>query len=423
VEALREDLAAWRERRPLRALPDTARYRFAKFIVRHRAGALLALAALVGAAAFTWRLAAERDRALAAERLAEQNLRNTVLTQRFLAGTLMGAGARDENGQPVSGVALIERAAQSLERDLGGEPRALAEVASLVAQAWMNATVFQRAVDAARLAVERTPADERPVVRASRLRLLARNLASLGHLDEAAATARDGIALLPDPPPDREHAEAGAQLRVTLARAIDAGDAQLRAVREDLLRYARAHLPRGHQLRGMAASLWASVLEVEDRIAELPAARREALDEWAADPGAFPTDLAYQELNLARALRLAGRLDEATNAAQAAEGRFAAALGERMISGRAMVLVEQAAIDLERGDATAARGRFGRYRALAPGLGLDDDALALAVGASLLAADGRLAEARTAAERAAARATTPSERRFAQAIGDRLAAR
>jgi serine/threonine-protein kinase len=420
VDALREDLGAWRERRPLRALPDTAGYRLAKFARRHRVGVALSALALAALAAFTWRLAAERDRALAAERRAQENLQRTVLSQRFLAGTLLGAGARDAEGRPVSGIALIERAAQSLERDLGDDPRALADVAQLVAQAWMNALDFQRAADAARLAVERTPADERPVVRAARLRLLARNLASLERADEAAAMAREGIALLPDPPQDREQAEVGTQLRITLARAAGAAAAPARTSAADLLSYARTHLPRGHQLRGMAAALWASVLEAEDRLDELTAARREALDEWAADPGAFPTDLAYQELNLARALRFAGQLDAAAAQAAAAEARFATALGERMIAGRAMVLGEQAAIALARGDRGAARAAHARYAALAPGLGLDRQFETHWIDAALLAADGETRAARAAADRALALAGSPAERRAAQAVLDRL---
>jgi len=420
VDALREDLLAWRERRPLRAVPDTAGYRLRKFVARHRVGALLLLAAIMVAAVFTARLAAERDRALAAERLARENLERTVLGQRFLAGTLLGAGARDANGQPVTGIALIERAAQSLERDFGGDPRVLAEVAQIVAQAWMNALEFQRAADTARLAVEHTPADERPVVRAARLRLLARNLTSLGQVDEAAARAREGIALLPDPPRDREQAEIGTQLRITLARSIDAGDDASRAAGADVLQYARAYLPRGHHLRGMAASLWAAVLEADDRLDELVAAREEALAEWAADPAAFPTDLAYQELNLARALRFAGRLDAAAQAAAAAEARFAAALGERMIAGRAQVLAEQALLALARGDTAAARTMYARYAALAPGLGLAEAFDTHRIGAALALADGDVAAARRAIERATTAAGSPAERRDLDALRDRL---
>lgn len=423
VDALREDLLAWRERRPLRALPDTTRYRLAKFIARHRPGAVLMLAAIAAGLAFTWRLAIERDRAVAAERLAAANLQRASLTQRFLSGTLLGAGTRDAEGQPISGVALIESAAQSLERDLGDDPRALSEVAAVVSQAWMNALDFERAVEAARLAVARTPADERPLVLASRMRLLARNLRSLDQLDEAAAVVRDALALLPEMPADREHAEVGTQLRVTLAQATRRHDPRWRAVHEDLLRHARAHLPEGHSLRGMAATLWALVLEVEDRVAELPDARREALAEWAADPAAFPTDLAYQELNLARAYRLAGRLGEAAAAANAAEARFAAVLGERMIAGRAMVLGEQAEIALARGDLAAARAAFARFSPLVPQLGLGDEYVLHRVSAALLEADGRLDEARVAAGHASTLAASPAQRRDAQALLDRLAPR
>lgn len=421
VEALRADLAAWRERRPLRALPDTARYRIAKFVARHRVGVGLVALALVAAGAFTWRLAVERDRALAAEKIAAENLRRASLTQRFLAGTLLGAGARDAAGQPVTGLALIERAAGSLERELAGEPAALAEVAALVAQAYMNALDPARAVDYARLAIERTPVDERVSTRAARWRLLARNLGTLGRDAEAAEAARTGIALLPDPPADLEQAVVGTQLRITLATALSRDDPAYRPTREDLLRYARTHLPEAHSLRGLAASLWAAVLEAEDRLDELVPAREAALAEWSADPKAFPTDLAYQQMNLARAYRLSGRLDEAEATAAAAEARFAAALGERMIAGRVLLMAERALIARARGDADAARRHAGHFFAQAPAFGLDDDFESRFLAADSLLAEGRTDLARDAVDRALAKARSPAERRLAGTLAERLA--
>jgi serine/threonine-protein kinase len=420
VEALRADLAAWRERRPLRALPDTTRYRLAKFVARHRVGVGLAAIALVAAGAFTWRLAVERDRALAAERLAAENLRRASLTQRFLAGTLLGAGARDASGQPVSGLSLIERAAGSLERELADEPGALAEVAALVAQAYMNALEPAKAVDYARLALEHTPADERAAIRAGRWRLLARNLVTIERNAEAAEAARAGLALIPDPPADLDQAVVGTQLRITLASALPRDDPAYRAAREDLLRYANAHLPHGHSLRGLAGSLWAAVLEGEDHLDALVPAREAVVAEWSADPKAFPTDLAYQQTNLARAYRWVGRLDEAEATATAAEARFADALGERMIAGRAMLMAERALIARARGDVDAARAFADRFRAHAAALGLEGSFEALYLEADSLLAEGRADAARGAALRAQAKARSPAEQRLAAALIEAL---
>jgi serine/threonine-protein kinase len=67
-----DDLARYRERRPVRAARWTRRYRLRKFVARHRmafAAGLVAAMTLVG---FVWRLQAERDRSVRAETAAEQ---------------------------------------------------------------------------------------------------------------------------------------------------------------------------------------------------------------------------------------------------------------------------------------------------------------------------------------------------------------
>ncbi|HJU39689.1 MAG TPA: serine/threonine-protein kinase, partial [Tahibacter sp.] len=74
AEAFADDLARWREGRPVRAAADTRRYRLKKFVQRHRIGAALAVLALAAAAFFVWQLDAERRRALAAETAAAQAL-------------------------------------------------------------------------------------------------------------------------------------------------------------------------------------------------------------------------------------------------------------------------------------------------------------------------------------------------------------
>ncbi|MEM6327229.1 MAG: serine/threonine-protein kinase, partial [Bacteroidota bacterium] len=65
VDALSEDLRRWRERLPLLARPDSARYRLTRFVSRHRAAVTAAAFGLIvlasGAAWTTWRIAQERD--------------------------------------------------------------------------------------------------------------------------------------------------------------------------------------------------------------------------------------------------------------------------------------------------------------------------------------------------------------------------
>lgn len=72
VEALRDDLARWRDGRPVRAARDTALYRARKFVGRHRGSVSVVVLVLIALAGFIVRLGVERDRALEAEALAEQ---------------------------------------------------------------------------------------------------------------------------------------------------------------------------------------------------------------------------------------------------------------------------------------------------------------------------------------------------------------
>ncbi|WP_440223853.1 protein kinase domain-containing protein [Dokdonella sp. MW10] len=72
VAEMREDLRAYVEGRPVRAASTTRWYLLRKFLWRHRAGATAGVAALVALAVFVWQLDRERDRAVAAEQVAQQ---------------------------------------------------------------------------------------------------------------------------------------------------------------------------------------------------------------------------------------------------------------------------------------------------------------------------------------------------------------
>jgi eukaryotic-like serine/threonine-protein kinase len=362
VEALHDDLERWRSGRPLRAAADSRSYRLRKFLSRHRFACAAVMLAVLATAAFTWRLVQERDRALLAERLAQENAARSDAQQRFLSGFLLGAGGKDATGQPISGLAMLEQASARLEQELAAEPAAHAGIAEQLAQAYMNALEFGRAVEFARVAIERSLADERAEVMATRWRLLARNLASLDQVAEAEAACRSGLSLLPDPPRSLEQARAATQLKVTLARVLSE-PAALKAAREDVIAYARRHLPSGDPLRGPAAMMWAAQLELEERYAELLPARREALEQWQQDPAAFPTDLALQQLHLARALRLNGELVEAEHAARTGWQRIEVAMQGRAFFGREMARAELAEVLLAQGRVAEARAEFEASRA------------------------------------------------------------
>ena len=111
--ALADDLRRWLDGRPVAARPDTVRYRFGKFVRRHRAGvaaAAIVLAALVaGLGASLWQAGiareqakradaeaqrAEREAAQAKESLERSKRVKDFLISVFLQGDPMRADAR-----------------------------------------------------------------------------------------------------------------------------------------------------------------------------------------------------------------------------------------------------------------------------------------------------------------------------------------
>jgi tetratricopeptide (TPR) repeat protein/predicted Ser/Thr protein kinase len=128
VEALRDDLARWRDGRPVRAARDTALYRARKFVGRHRGSVSLVLLALVALGAFVWRLGIERDRALAAEALAEQRrvaAEQAATTARGTLGfftTLLAEAAPDRTlGEPITLRDLLARLQSRIDSDVPGD--------------------------------------------------------------------------------------------------------------------------------------------------------------------------------------------------------------------------------------------------------------------------------------------------------------
>jgi serine/threonine-protein kinase len=128
VEALRDDLARWRDGRPVRAARDTALYRARKFVRRHRGSVSLVLLVLVALGAFVWRLGVERNRALEAEALAEQ--RRVAAEQAadtaqgtldFFAGVLAEIAPERSASRTITIDDWLDRAASRLAREQAGD--------------------------------------------------------------------------------------------------------------------------------------------------------------------------------------------------------------------------------------------------------------------------------------------------------------
>ena len=157
AEALGDDLRRYRQRLPLRARPESVRYRVGRFVARHRLGVGLTvavLAALLGGAAFTTaRVSAERDAARSERDRAEA-------TAAFVTGLFEAAdpfAVETERPDTLRARDLLLRGADRARATLGDQPATLADVLTTIGEALEGLSLYAEAdsvlagaVDAAR---------------------------------------------------------------------------------------------------------------------------------------------------------------------------------------------------------------------------------------------------------------------------------
>jgi serine/threonine protein kinase/tetratricopeptide (TPR) repeat protein len=146
VTTLAADLRCYLNQEPISARPDTLAYRTGKFVRRHRAGVILALATvlvLAGLVAFhASRLAAERDRARLAADKAERvsALLTNLLTQADPWGD-RPAGAGSE--PTVRGV--LDAGALRARKELAGQPELQAEILTVIGRTYQRLAAHDQA--------------------------------------------------------------------------------------------------------------------------------------------------------------------------------------------------------------------------------------------------------------------------------------
>jgi serine/threonine-protein kinase len=224
VEALRDDLARWRDGRPVRAARDSALYRARKFVRRHRGSVSLVLLVLVALAAFVWRLGVERDRALQAEALAEQ--RRIAAEQ--AAGTAQGtldffASVLAELEPDATGSRSIrvddwlDRAGARLARELPGNAPEAALYGGYLGALYASLGDTAKAIERLQPALERLQARQLDgsAYYAGLAYTLAGQLFNAGRTQDAAAWSRRAASAW------RRQAEAGHPTALLLAAMSD----------------------------------------------------------------------------------------------------------------------------------------------------------------------------------------------------------
>ena len=193
VAEFERDLDAWQLQRPLVAHRGGRGYRLGLFLRRHAfasAFAAFALASVVAlSAGFTWRLAAERDRAVAQAERADA-------AREFLVSLFRGADPTARKGQDLSARDLLDRGEARIGNELATQPALRADLQESLASVYNYLAEHERAEKLVRAALESAPANDphQRIDRARRMLLLAdiharavRPADALAHTDEALA--------------------------------------------------------------------------------------------------------------------------------------------------------------------------------------------------------------------------------------------
>ncbi|MDZ4814042.1 MAG: serine/threonine-protein kinase [Pseudomonadota bacterium] len=168
VGELIDDIERWQTQRVVRARSPSARYRFGRFLLRHRrsaiAGVALLLAILIGAAAAIWQAgiaARQAQRAQVEKQRAEQSLQ-------FVEGLLLNEDRSSPRGTLPDTATLLERGARDTAAAFADDPEGEARMLSLIGRVLTRTERFETGLPMLRRAFELrnqhlTPNDSRVI--------------------------------------------------------------------------------------------------------------------------------------------------------------------------------------------------------------------------------------------------------------------
>lgn len=313
VEALMADLKRLRLHRPLAALPASWTYLTRKFLRRRWPWVLAGGGTLALSLAFTLRVVQERDRALAAEMLAQQEADTARQVGSFLVSLFEGADPRHGGNAELSAASLVDRGRERLDSELAGKPQLQSSMKGVLAKVYESMGRPRNAVELYEqaLTLEQARPDADPLRRAALLTRLAVTLANDSQGTRAVPLAREALALRQArlPADALELAEAHNNLGLALIRVDAMAEAKEQLERALAIRRARhgdAHLDVAIGLQNLG--LLAQRAE-QPQQAERHHRQSLAIKERLLDPG-HPSMLVTRQ-NLASALLALGRADEA----------------------------------------------------------------------------------------------------------------
>ncbi len=181
VDALAADIDRHLALRPVHARGDDRAYRAARFARRH----WIALSAAALACVFTgvsmWRIAAERDRALVAERESAIQAGTANEVSAFLVSVFNVSNPRLATTRGLSARDVLDQGATRIGSELGDQPRVKAKLLDVLGTAYRHIGEPARAAELLRQAAElyRSPAVDEPLAAGAALSQLAVILSGL----------------------------------------------------------------------------------------------------------------------------------------------------------------------------------------------------------------------------------------------------
>ncbi len=190
-----DDLERFLARRPVRAVPQTRRYVFGKWLLRHRIAAVLTAAMLAALLVLGARLVIERDRAIEAERIVAREAQTARASAAFLVDLFRQAEPARSGNRALTAAELVEHGIRRLATDqqIGDEQRATLLVALGTIQYHLGLPNAAAAVMADAIAVARKSGDRRTL--ADALDVLGRAQIDRGRADDAERLLAEAHAL------------------------------------------------------------------------------------------------------------------------------------------------------------------------------------------------------------------------------------
>jgi eukaryotic-like serine/threonine-protein kinase len=192
VGELQSDLRRFNHHLPLQAVPDRAAYVLSKLTLRRWPWMLAGAAALALSSGFTWRVVAERDKALRAQDLARQEVATTQQVSDLLVGLFEGADPAISGRAELSAAALVDRGRERIDSQLSNQPDLQSHMQGVLGRVYENMgrpklaiELYDRALASAR----------QPLAKAHLLSRKAMTLASADMGSLALNPAREALAL------------------------------------------------------------------------------------------------------------------------------------------------------------------------------------------------------------------------------------